>query len=70
MYRSTYITLCSLNSAATSRSSGGQPKSAGGFGACSEVPFILKEFKHINWDTLGLDIWIPDHYIDTSNSTL
>ena len=48
----------------------GQPKSVGGFGACSQVPFVLKEYKYINWDTLELDIQIPDHYIDTSNFTL
>ena len=52
------------------RSCEGQPKSARGFGACSWVPFVLKECKNINWVTLELDIWIPDHYIDTSNSIL
>ena len=39
----------------------GQPKRVGGFEACSEVPFVLKECNYINWDTLELDIWIPDH---------
>ena len=48
----------------------GQPKSFGGFEACSEVAFVLKECKYIKWDTLELDIWIPDHYINTSNFTL
>ena len=38
----------------------GQPKSLGGFGICSEAPFVLKECNHIDWDTLELDIWIPD----------
>ena len=52
------------------RSCGGQPKSVWGFGACSEVPFVLKECKYINWDTLELDIWIPHHYVDNSNFTL
>ena len=44
------------------RNCGGQSKSVGGFGACSEVPFVLKE---CNWDTLELGIWIPDHIILT-----
>ena len=32
--------------------------------------YVLKESEYINWDTLELNIWIPDHYIDTSNFTL
>ena len=34
----------------------GQPKSVGGFGACSEVPFILTECKYFDWDTLEQEI--------------
>ena len=47
------------------RSSEGQLKSKGGFGANSYVPFVIKECKYINYDTLELDIWTLDHYIDT-----
>ena len=46
------------------------PKGVGGFGAFSEVPFVLKECNFVDWDTLELDIWIPDHYMNTSNFTL
>ena len=60
--------MCSLNSATTS--SEGQRKNVGGVEVCSEVPFVLKECNYINWNTLELDIWIPDHYIDTSDFTL
>ena len=48
----------------------GQLKSVGVFGACAEVHFVLKGYNYINKDTLEHDIWIPDHYIDTSNFTL
>ena len=54
----------------TIRSCKGQPKNLGEFGACSEVPFVLKECTYIDWDTLVLIIWIPDHNIDTPNLTL
>ena len=39
------------------RSYKGQQKSIREFGACSEVPFVLKECNYIDWDTLELDIY-------------
>ena len=45
------------------RSCKGQAKSVGGFGACLEVLFVLKECNYINWDTLELDRWLPQQTI-------
>ena len=52
------------------RSCEGQPKSVEGFGTFSDVPFVLKKCHYINLDTPELEIWIPNHDINTSKFTL
>ena len=48
----------------------GQPKVMEYLKHNHRFPLSSRNCKYIDWDTLDLDIWIPGHYIDTTNFTL